>query len=95
MDFITDLPPSNGQTCLLVVVCRFTKMTHLIPLPALPSSADTALTFLTQVICYHGLPDDIVLDRGSQFTSSFWNALLAALKVKPKRSTAFHPKTDG
>lgn len=95
LDFITDLPPSNGFTCIMVVVCRLSKMVRLVPLPALPSSAETADALLHHVVRSFGLPEDIVSDRGSQFTSSFWSALMAALKIKHKPSTAFHPQTDG
>jgi hypothetical protein len=31
LDFITDLPPSEGFGAILTVVDRFTKMTHFIP----------------------------------------------------------------
>ena len=33
MDWIVDLPESNSYTQIWVVVDRFTKMAHLIPLP--------------------------------------------------------------
>lgn len=42
-----------------------------------------------------GLPDSIVSDRGSLFTSKFWSALCFHLKIKQRLSTAFHPQTDG
>ncbi len=32
VDFITDLPPSNGNTCILVIVDRFSKSCRLLPL---------------------------------------------------------------
>ena len=43
---------------------------------------------------YHGLPDDIISDRGTHFTSKFWQSLLKILQVKIKLSSAYHPQTD-
>jgi transposase InsO family protein len=47
------------------------------------------------VVKLHGLPDDIVSDRGPQFASRFWRRLLELLGTKSKLSTAFHPQTNG
>jgi hypothetical protein len=44
---------------------------------------------------YHGLPDDIVSDRGSLFVSNFWKRLMELLKIKTNLSTAYHPQSDG
>ena len=95
LDFITDLPPSNGHTCVLVVVDRLTKMAHLVPFASIPSAEDTAKALFTSVVRHHGLPSDIVSDRGPQFTSQLWTSLCADLGIKPKLSTAYHPQTDG
>ena len=95
MDFITDLPPSNSFDSILVVVDRLTKMAHFIPCKKTSSSEDTARLFLDNVYRYHGLPDDIVSDRGTQFVSKFWRSLFEILKVDIKLSSAFHPQTDG
>ena len=45
-------------------------------------------------VWYYGLPDLIVTDRGSLFTSKFWSLLCYFLRVKRKLLTAFHPQTD-
>ena len=37
----------------------------------------------------------IVLDRGTQFTSKFWNQLHETLGTRLEFSTAFHPQTYG
>ena len=95
MDFVVELPLSNGKTCITVFVCRLTKLIHLVASESIPSAEDTAQIFFQHVFRLHGLPDDIVSDRGSQFTSLFWQRLCQLLKVKSNMSTAFHPQTDG
>lgn len=72
LDFVTGLPLSNGHTTILKVVDRFSKMAHFVPLPKLPSAKETAKLVLLHVFRLHGLPTDVVSDRGPQFTSVFW-----------------------
>ena len=95
MDFITDLPASEGYTTVLVVVDRLTKMSHFIPLTQLPAAEQTAEAVVRNVFKLHGIPKDIVSDRGPQFASKFWHRFMELLGVKVKLSTAFHPETDG
>jgi hypothetical protein len=95
MDFIVGLPESSGFTKIWVIVDRFSKMAHYIPLPTLNKTEDLAKLFLKEVWRLHGLPDDIVSDRDSRFISHFWQSLMSLLNVKLKMSTSFHPQTDG
>jgi len=96
MDFITDLPESDGCDQLWVVVDRFTKMAHFIPLlKDGKKTEDLARIFGKEIWRHHGLPRDIVSDRDSRFTSKTWKVFLATLGIKPRMSTAFHPQTDG
>src|SRR5436190_4718397 len=94
-DFITDLPVSNGIDSILVFVDRMTKMSHFIPCVKSTSAPDFAKLFVSYVVKLHGLPDSIVSDRGSIFTSHFWSTLASILKIDPRKFTAFHPQTEG
>ena len=96
MDFITDLPLSGKCDQLWVVVDRFTKMAHFLPLKKEEKgAANLAVIFAREVWKYHGLPADIVLDRDSRFTSETWKEFLRLLGIRPRMSTASHPQTDG
>ena len=95
MDFIVKLPLSQGFGSILVIVCRLTKQAHFIACRESTNSSQLADIFINQVFRYHGLPDDIISDRGPQFRSNFWQALLKKLNIDSKLSTAYHPQTDG
>jgi len=93
-DFITDLPESLGYTKILVVVDRFTKMAHFIPLSK-KDSPTVAKAYLENVWKYHGFPEDVVSDRDGTFTGQYFTDLYNYLGIKRSMSTAFHPQTEG
>jgi hypothetical protein len=96
MDFIEQLPRSAGiYDAILVIVDRLTKMGIFIPTHTGITAEELAKIFLSNVFAKHGLPADIISDRGSEFTSEFWRSLSAALGIKLNHSTAYHPETDG
>ena len=95
MDFITELPLSEGCDQLWVVIDRFTKMAHFLPLKKEKKTAtDLAVVFAREIWRYHGLPADIVSDRDSRFTSETWREFLRTSGIRPRMSTALHPQTD-
>jgi transposase InsO family protein len=50
---------------------------------------------MSRIVCVHGVPKKIVLDRGTQFTSRFWKRLHESMDTKLNFSSAYHPQTDG
>lgn len=62
MDFMEGLPSSHHKTCILVVVDRFTKYGHFIPLAHPFTAAMIARVFFDNIYKLHGLPDSIVSD---------------------------------
>lgn len=95
MDFIVELHPSEGCTAIFVVVDRLSKMAHFLPLKSTPSAMETAQVFIREIVRLHGVPMNIVSDRGVQFTSRFWKTLCEALKIERSLSSAYHPQTNG
>lgn len=95
MDFISQLPTSSGFDSILVVVDRFSKMAIFLKSHTSASSEDLANLFVESVFSKHGLPSNIVSDRGSLFVSSFWTNLCQQLKITWNLSTAYHPESDG
>ena len=67
MDFLTNLPTNNGSESILVVVDRFSKMIHLVPLQQKTEASDVADAFFDSVVRLHGLPATIISDRDPRF----------------------------
>jgi hypothetical protein len=96
MDFITSLPRSNrGHDSIWVIVDRLTKVAHFLPVKTTDRGYNLAELYISQIVSLHGVPKRIVSDRGSQFTSRFWESLHRALGTNLSFSTAFHPQTGG
>ncbi|WVZ89998.1 hypothetical protein U9M48_036336 [Paspalum notatum var. saurae] len=85
----------KGYNSIWVVVDRLTKVAHFIPVNTTYSGARLAKLYISRIICLHGVPKRIISDRGSQFTSRFWEQLHDSLDSKLRFSTAYHPQTDG
>ena len=101
MDFITGLPRSTGSDDdkdyedVLTVVDRFTKECHFIPVASMTARATARYFVRYYVFSRHGLPSHVTPDRGPQFVSDFWRELCAALSIKQRLSSSYHPQTDG
>ena len=95
MDYIVELPPSDGMNAILVIVDRFSKMSYFIPTTTNITAKETAQLFMTHIFTHHGLPQEVVSDRGPQFTSHFWLQILLDLGIKRSLSLAYHPQSNG
>ena len=51
--------------------------------------------FIQHVFSNHGLPLEVISDRGPQFVGKYNQALSDRLRISWNVSTAFHPQTDG
>jgi len=94
LDLVGPLPLSQGCTHLLTMVDRTTRWLEAVPVSSL-SAADCAAVFCSAWVARFGAPEHLTTDRGAQFTSALWAALLSLLQIKPIRTTAFHPQSNG
>ena len=100
MDFVTDLPiltdwKRDSYDSILVIVDRLTKIVHYELVKVIIDTPSLAKVIIDVVIRYHNLPDLIVINQGSFFTSKFWSLLCYFLGIKRKLFTTFYPQTDG
>ena len=76
MDFITDLPVSNGYDSILTVVDRHSKAVILLPCHKTITTEQTSQLLIDNVWKRTSFPLTIILDRGPQFAAQvmqeFW-----------------------
>jgi len=71
-DLITQLPESNGYNAICVIVDRLTKRAHFIPINNWFSSKDMAQLLYDKVYSLHGLPLQIISDKGVQYSAKLF-----------------------
>jgi transposase InsO family protein len=96
MDFIVCLLRTHsGYDSIWIIVDQLTKVAHFIPVKTTYSGPQLAELYVSRIVCLHGVPKKIVLDRGTQFTLKFLERLHEALDTQLCFSSAYHPQTDG
>jgi hypothetical protein len=91
MDFIVGLPRTQaGYDSIWVIVDRLTKVAHFISVKTTYSCAKLAELYMSRILCLRGVPKKIMLDRGSQFTSKFWEKLHESMDTRINFSSAYH-----
>lgn len=95
MDFVERLPASRGRTAIMVVVDRFSKFAHFIPLQHPFIAPKIAQVFFEEIFSLYGLPKSIVSDRDRIFLSSFWTELFKLQGTQLHMSSSYHPQSDG
>ena len=94
MDFVGELPESEGFNAILVITDRFTKIQHYIPANTTWTAENVANVYITEIWRLYGLPRHITSDRGLQFAQRFLRELNRKLNIRLRLSTAYHPQTD-
>jgi hypothetical protein len=96
MDFIVGLPRTlSGYDSIWVNVDRLTKVAHFIPIKTTYSRPQLAELYMLRIVYLYGVPKKIVSDRGTQFTSMFWDRLHETLDTQLCFCSAYHPQTNG
>ena len=92
LDFMGPLPSSNAFDYILVIMVRLISQVDLVPTMMIVTARGIAWLILKEVVRLHGIPESIVSDRDTKFTSIFWKELHRLMGSKLLMSTTFHPQ---
>ena len=70
-------------------------MVRFIPCHETITAKQTAALFQQHVFSKFGVPQQLITDRGPQFSSKMFCMLLNTLGIQPSMSMAYHPQMDG
>ena len=95
MGFIEGLPNSKGMSVIWVVVDRWSKYAHFVPLAHSYTTTFLVQLFLDHLYKLYGLPNNIVSDRDKIFVSKFWQELFKLIGSQLQLSTLYLPQSNG
>ena len=94
MDIVGPLPRSSSGKRFILVICDYaTRYPEAIALRN--TDANTVAEELVKFFARVGVPNEILTDQGTNFTSQLLTEVYRLLHVKPIRTTPYHPQTDG
>ena len=95
MDFIEQLPSSDGFTSILIVVDHLSKQGIFIPTYDTITSPELAKLFVVYMFSKHRVPSHVTSDRGLEFISHFFCSLGKALRMTLHFTSGYHLEGDG
>ncbi len=93
IDFVVNLPSSEGCTNLLIITNCLNKRV-ILELCKNMTAEWVTQTFVQHFYWAHELFITIVSNWGTQFVSSLWKRVCQLLKIVQRMFTAYHPETD-
>jgi transposase InsO family protein len=83
----------GGYTHVLVAIDKFTKWIEYKPIASLTSAK--AVEFIQDIIFRFGIPNNIIADLGSNFTSSEFFNFCEQRSILIKYASLAHPRANG
>lgn len=84
--------PINGHS-YLVVVDSFSKWPEVFTMQRTDSVS--TITVLRRLFTQHGIPETLVSDNGTQFTSELFQSFCKSMCISHIRSPPYHPQSNG
>ena len=92
---VLKLPKTHsGKQYVVVFMDYLTKWPEVFPV-ANQEALTIAKLLAEKVVPVHGVPKELLSDRGTNFLSKLMEELYRLLGIKKVNSTAYHPRTDG
>ena len=92
---VVQLPRSHdGNQYAVVYMDYLTKWPEVFPVPD-QSAATVARLLVEEIVSRHGVPAEILSDRGRSFLSGLMKEVETLLGFHKVNTTAYHPQTDG
>ena len=94
MDIVGPLPKSRAGHRYILVICDYaTRYPEAVALRSI--DAEHVAEELMKVFARVGIPQEVLTDQGSNFTSQLLREVYRLLQVQPIRTSPYHPQTDG
>lgn len=94
VDMVGPLPLTQRKNRFVLVVCDMaTRFPEAVAMPTM--EAERVATALLDIFSRHGIPDEILSDRGTNFMSVLMKRLCEQLGIRHIKTTPYHPQTNG
>ena len=94
VDVLQLTPTQNGNKYAVVFMDYLTKWPEVFAVPN--QSAETIAELLVEnLICRHGVPKELLSDRGANFLSDLVTEICHLTGVRKINTSAYHPQSDG
>jgi transposase InsO family protein len=93
VDHVSGFPTWNGYSYILTIIDQFTRWCWFVPVK--DETAETAAKVVYEnVLMDHGMPNRILSDRGSAFTSKIWERVCQRFGIKKALITTRHAQSN-
>jgi transposase InsO family protein len=94
LDILGPFPRAQGSyRYLYVAIDKFTKWVAVEPVCTMPDRS--AVKFIRGLVCRFGVPNHIITDNGSQFTSGLFREYCASAGIKICFASIAYPRSNG
>ena len=94
MDIVGPLPRSRSGNRYVLVICDYaTRYPEAVALRSM--DAENVAEELVRMFARVGIPQEILTDQGSNFTSQLLAEIYRLVHVKALRTSPYHPQSDG
>ena len=93
IDFVTDLPKSQGCTNMMVITDRLSKDVFMFGTESMEAE-QCAKLFVDRYYRYFGFPRYLTSDRGSDWVSYFWKLFCQFVEITQQLTIAYHPQSN-